>query len=726
MRRIQSGGLLKRYTERPECMQNITLADWAAWYDSCGKKGYRKTSKKCDVDNLLLENEEEENDDELLLNDNPGVSAGSKELKKRTQARIVRSVWFNKEAQPEKHYRELLMLFTSWRNEETDLLKNYSTFEEHYLARRDEISEQMQQYAICSEDLNEVGNHLQECDDDAYDTIAPVTQDVERQDEDEGCTDTHPDLNETYDHLSHSLGIPSTRQNNEPLILNEMPDDEYRGLVQMLNKKQREFFHHALHLIKASEKPFHAFLSGGGGVGKSHLIKSIYQAALKHYNSRAGEDFRRIQILLLAPTGKAAYLIKVNTIHSAFGIPASQSLKNYKPLDSGRLNTMRCELGALKLILLDEVSMVGNSMFTVQLNNRLKDLKGSKEAPNLWRKYFKMFELDEIMRQRESKMFAEILNRLREGNHTPSDLQKLKERCVEESECPTEAPRLFIQNELVDEYNDKVYQSLNSVSKYTIKAHDSVIGACSTELKEKIMRQIPYVPLKNSKQLAHKLNIAVGQRTEIAINIRTDDGLTNGASNVIKHIHLTNDSKPSGLVWVQFDCDDVGKKTRQENRNLYTEGKPNSWTPIKPVTTQFAVGKTKSAQVVRKQFPLRPASAKTVHRSQGDTQSQVVVNLNTRRAIPHIHYVALSRVTAIEGLYITDLCESKISVDPRVVKEMELLRNECKLDLCFTPLYMLEKTDLKICYLNARSLHKRIDDVRKDTNYLSSRHFNFH
>ena len=355
----------------------------------------------------------------------------------------------------------------------------------------------MQQYAICSDDLNEVGNHLQECDDDAYDAIAPVTQDIERQDEGEGCTDTHPDLSETFDHLSDNLGIPSTQQNNETPD-DEMPDDEYRGLVQMLNKEQREFFYHALHLIKTSEKPFYAFLSGGGGVGKSHLIKSIYQAALKYFNSRAGEDFRRVQILLLAPTGKAAYLIKGNAIHIAFGIPASQSLKNYKPLDSGRLNTMRCELGALKLILLDEVSMVGNSMFTVQLNNRLKDLKGSKDdfggvsiitlgdlfqlkpvmdsyvftdvqclnsynilVPNLWRKYFKMFELHEIMRQRESKMFAEILNRLREGNHTPSDLQKLKERCVEESECPTGAPRLFIQNALVDEYYDKVYQSFD-------------------------------------------------------------------------------------------------------------------------------------------------------------------------------------------------------------------------------------------------------------------------
>ena len=156
-----------------------------------------------------------------------------------------------------------------------------------------------------------------------HDTIAPVTRDVERQDEDEGCTDTRPNLNETFDHLSDNLGIPSTQQNNEPLILNEMQDNEYRGLVQMLNKKQREFFYHVLHLIKTSEKPFYAFLSRG--VGKSHLIKSIYQAALKYYNSRAGEDFRRIQILLLALTGKAAYLIKGSMIHSAFGIPASQS-----------------------------------------------------------------------------------------------------------------------------------------------------------------------------------------------------------------------------------------------------------------------------------------------------------------------------------------------------------------------------------------------------------------
>lgn len=41
--------------------------------------------------------------------------------KKRTKARVIRSVWFNKEVEPEKHNCELIMLFTPWRNEETDL-----------------------------------------------------------------------------------------------------------------------------------------------------------------------------------------------------------------------------------------------------------------------------------------------------------------------------------------------------------------------------------------------------------------------------------------------------------------------------------------------------------------------------------------------------------------------------------------------------------------------------
>ena len=81
-----------------------------------------------------------------------------------------------------------------------------------------------------------------------------------------------------------------------------------------------------------------------------------------------------------------------------------------------------------------------------------------------------------------------------------------------------------------------------------------------------------------------------------------------------------------------------------------------------------------------------------------------------------MHYVGLSRVKTIEGLHITDLCEAKIAVSSDVQKEMERLRTEGKLTLSITSLY---ETD-QLCYLNTRSLHKHIQDIRKDFNYSST------
>ena len=460
-------------------------------------------------------------------------------------------------------------------------------------------------------------------------------------------------------------------------------------------------------------------------------------------------------ILMLAPTGKAAYNIKGTTIHSTLTIPACQSLKIYKPLDSSRLNTLRCLLGGVKLMFLDEISMVGSTMLNIQINNRLKDIKGSKEdfggvsiiaigdlfqlepvmdryifqnldnsdyailSSNKWQEHFKMFELKEIMRQKESKVFAEILNRLREGKHTENDILKLKERVIEENGIhdPMDAPHLFIQNNKVDTFNERVHRE-GKGEKYAIKAVDSVIGANSAQLRDKILHQIPDDPRK-TKQIRSTLQLSAGERTEIALNLRTDDGMTNGSGNVVKKIQLNQRDKPSGIIWVQFDHNDVGEKTRHENKHLYAQGIETTWTPIKPIATQFAVGRNQAAQVVRKQFPLRPATAKTIHRSQGDTEQRIVVNFSTKRAIPHIHYVGLSRVTTIEGLHITDLCEEKIAVNQYVKGEMEILRNERKLELSVTPMYQTNQIWFKLCYLNTRSLHKHIDDVRNDLNYTN-------
>ena len=71
---IHSGGLLKRYIERPASLQNITLADWAAWYDSC-RKDCEGNTKKLDGDQLPLETAEDDNNDDDLCDNSQKLTS---------------------------------------------------------------------------------------------------------------------------------------------------------------------------------------------------------------------------------------------------------------------------------------------------------------------------------------------------------------------------------------------------------------------------------------------------------------------------------------------------------------------------------------------------------------------------------------------------------------------------------------------------------------------------
>ncbi|KAL9986219.1 hypothetical protein ACROYT_G000329 [Oculina patagonica] len=702
---VESGGLLKRYTKRPSCLENVTLADWVAWYDNRNSKFQNlQKSKNTDVDGLPLELfDDDNNEDDVGLDitdmcSNELTSKKSKkETQKRSKARVIRSVWFNRESHPEKHCRELLMLFTAWRDESTDLLGDCESYMERCQILKEQINDQMAQYAPCSEQLDQALDDVQtiECSDDMWDCVAPNTQHVElshlAENECEHVHNTEEVRN--YD-LSEDLGIPSSATSNyeHNISFDELPDEEYREAVRSLNVEQLNFFYHVLHLVKTTNEPFYLFLSGGAGVGKSHLTKVLFQAVYKYLNTRAGVDFHQITAILVAPTGKAAYNIQGSTIHTALAVPANQSLKIYKKLDASRLNSLRCKFAGLKIIFIDEVSMVGNSMFNVQINKRLQDIIGTANdfggvsiiaigdlfqlqpvfdgyvfedlesdyaplAANLWQKHFQMFELHEIMRQRESRQFAEILNRLREGIHTENDLNILRARVIEDPDLnyPRHAPHLFIQNDRVDEFNKSVYNSATG-RKFIVKAVDSVIGAQSEELKARLLKQVPDDPRK-TMQLAACLAIAENERIEVCQNIRLDDGLTNGSA-----------------------------------------------------------GRGKTAQIVRKQFPLRQSAGKTIHRSQGDTEIEVVVDLTSRRAIPHIHYVALSRVTTIDGLHIKNLNEKKITVSNKVKNEMQRLRTAAYLQPSLISLADVGENFVKIVFLNARSLHKHISDVKNDFN----------
>ena len=77
----------------------------------------------------------------------------------------------------------------------------------------------------------------------------------------------------------------------------------------------------------------------------------------------------------------------------------------------------------------------------------------------------------------------------------------------------------------------------------------------------------------------------------------------------------------------------------------------------------------------RIQFPLTPVSGKTVYKVEGATVDDVVVDFSQdkkMRKIPHIHYVALSRVKKLENLYILNLNEAAMDLDEQVTTEMHI------------------------------------------------------
>ena len=81
---------MKRYTERPASLENATLADWVAWYDSTSKHCHKKTNTiQIDLDNLPTESLV----DEDLCDNNMADKLKTKNgTKKRSNSGVIRSV----------------------------------------------------------------------------------------------------------------------------------------------------------------------------------------------------------------------------------------------------------------------------------------------------------------------------------------------------------------------------------------------------------------------------------------------------------------------------------------------------------------------------------------------------------------------------------------------------------------------------------------------------------
>ena len=88
------------------------------------------------------------------------------------------------------------------------------------------------------------------------------------------------------------------------------------------------------------------------------------------------------------------------------------------------------------------------------------DLKegASSLARNLWKELFTMYELVDIMRQKDDLDFAHLLNRLRLNEMTEEGKEKLQTRIVDRDsdDYPKDALHLFAENKVVDEHNNNI------------------------------------------------------------------------------------------------------------------------------------------------------------------------------------------------------------------------------------------------------------------------------
>lgn len=402
-----------------------------------------------------------------------------------------------------------------------------------------------------------------------------------------------------------------------------------------------EIFETAERYVKSTGKSI--FLTGRAGTGKTTFLKYIAETTSKHF-------------VILAPTGVAAINAGGTTIHSFFHLPLCPYLpdvkeliteyqlpERYHSLSKERIRIIR----ALDLLIIDEISMVRADLLDAvdmslrryrrndqpfggvqllmigdvqQLSPVVKDSERqyiSQVYPSpfffhskaLKRLDYITIELQKVHRQRD-KEFIEILNAVRENRVTGDILRRLNAR-VGVAQGSDDVVRLTTHNAQADHINNAELAALPG---------DPEIFSATVEgdFPENTYPADEILALKRGAKVMFIRNDSEGR-------------FYNGKMGRV------TDISPDGSVTVE---DFAGQSIEVE---------PVTWENI-----QYKIDKTSSEitpEVVGlfTQLPLRIAWAVTIHKSQGLTFDNVIIDAGAAFAFGQV-YVALSRCRSLEGI----------------------------------------------------------------------------
>lgn len=516
---------------------------------------------------------------------------------------------------------------------------------------------------------------------------------------------------------------------------------EMLNIVQNLNEIQQKVFYYVRDwcirkIVNENPAPFHIFLTGGAGTGKSQIVKAINFEASRLF-SRSLSSPEALSVLLTAFTGTAAFNIGGNTIHSVFSLTKFLPLP-YEPLKEQTLSEIRMKLADLKILVIDEVSMVYKRLL-FYIHERLVQIKKCKDPfggvsviavgdffqlppvkqrkderlykdnasypIDFWRELFREVEMTEIMRQRDDVPFATALNLLRtrtlEEPLAAETINTVNE-CIREG--PEDVLHVYSTNDEVNTYNlDMLKQKCKDLKQIDAKDYRKDKTSGKLCLREKPCQT------KNDS-LSSSLLFAVNARVMLTRNCDVKDGLVNGVMGYISHFeHGDADKTNVTGIAVIFDCENVGKQSGKRTKN-------GNMVLIERIQEEIVI--RKSISIVRQQFPLKLSWACTAHKVQGMTVEKVVVNLD-RTFAPGQAYVALTRVTSKKGLFIETNDKTKLTnklyADPDVKSAMEDMQK-----LALDGPFEIHSNSTKVVFHNIQSLNKHFNHMKVDRRFTKA------
>jgi ATP-dependent exoDNAse (exonuclease V) alpha subunit len=273
---------------------------------------------------------------------------------------------------------------------------------------------------------------------------------------------------------------------------------------------------------------------------------------------------------------------------------------------------------------------------------------------HVWREdSLERFELGEIFRQSDEE-FKQILNAIRVGEVKQEMLDRLNQ-AGNRFPPHDDVIRLATINASVDSTNRERMSRLTTKPK----TFEAIFNASDESAFGKTLPADPMLELKVGAQVMF---------------IKNDDGKKTSEGTLKRWVNGTIghvvDMPSSGGVVVEVDGErlDVGRSTWEKVRYEIEEEFDEETGKVKEVLVTIPLAEYQ-------QIPLRPAWSVTIHKSQGQTYDEVVIDLGRGAFSPGQTYVALSRVRSLEGLYLTRAIKmSDVMVDKDVVRFMSQVK----------------------------------------------------